>query len=29
MVVAATYVLFALVHVVHYRRGRFLDSAAV
>ncbi|HEX6767698.1 MAG TPA: MATE family efflux transporter [Polyangiaceae bacterium] len=29
MVVAATYVLFAFVHVVHYRRGRFLDSVAV
>jgi putative MATE family efflux protein len=26
IVVAATYVAFAVVHVVHYRRGRFLDT---
>jgi Na+-driven multidrug efflux pump len=26
-VVATTYVAFAVVHLVHYRRGRFLDTA--
>jgi putative MATE family efflux protein len=26
MVVAITYVAFAVVHLVHYRRGRFLDT---
>jgi putative MATE family efflux protein len=26
MVVAATYAAFAVVHLVHYRRGRFLDT---
>lgn len=27
VVVAVTYVAFAVVHLVHYRRGRFLDTA--
>ena len=28
VVVATTYVAFAVVHLVHYRRGRFLDTLA-